>query len=177
MHSHDWAQLEQAASGGVPAVRTEPGGISLWFSTRGRISRSTYWLKFALPLAGIRIVGEVLDVMLGFDDPDEMGPVGGLLFLLILWPVMVSQVKRLHDLDHPGWFVGAFYGGIVAGGVIAAIVIPRLGDPRLGDVALILGIPLLVLILMGFWYGIKISFFRGTIGPNRYGPDPLATWQ
>jgi len=110
--------------------------------------------------------------MLGFDDPDGMGPVGGVLFLLILWPVMVSLVKRLHDLDHPGWFVGAFYGGIFAGGVIAAIVIPALGN-----VALILGIPLLVLILMGFWYGIKISFFRGTIGPNRYGPDPLATWQ
>ena len=57
-------------------------------------------------------------------------------------------------------------------GVIAAIVIPALGD-----VALILGIPFLLLMLMGFWYGIKISFFRGTIGPNRYGPDPLATWQ
>ena len=116
MHSDDWAQLEQAASGGVSTVRTEPGGISLWFSTRGRISRSTYWLKFALPLAGIQIGGAVLDVMLGFDDPDEMGPVGGLLFLLILWPVMVSLVKRLHDLDHPGWFVAAFYGGIFAGG-------------------------------------------------------------
>ena len=51
--------------------------------------------------------------MLGFDDPDEIGPVGRLLFLLIVWPVMVSLV---------------------------------------------------------------ISFFRGTIGPNRYGPDPLATW-
>ena len=116
MRSDDWAQLEQAASGGVPTVRTEPGGISLWFSTRGRISRSTYWLKFVLPLTGIQIVGAVLDAMLGFDDPDEMGPVGGLLFLLILWPVMVSLVKRLHDLDHPGWFVGAFYGGIFAGG-------------------------------------------------------------
>ena len=172
MRSDEWAQLEQAASGGVPTVGTEPGGISLWFSTRGRISRSTYWLKFVLPLTGMQIVAAVLDVKLGFDDPDEIGPVGRLLFLLILWPVMVSLVKRLHDLDHPGWFVAAFYGGIFAGGVIAAIVIPALGD-----VALILGIPLLVLILMGFWYGIKISFFRGTIGPNRYGPDPLATWR
>ena len=79
MHSDDWAQLEQAASGGVPTVGTEPGGISLWFSTRGRISRSTYWLKFVLPIAGIQIVGAVLDVMLGFDDPDEIGPVGGLV--------------------------------------------------------------------------------------------------
>ena len=76
MRSDDWAQLEQAASGGVPTVGTEPGGISLWFSTRGRISRSTYWLKFVLPIAGIQIVGAVLDVMLGFDDPDEIGPVG-----------------------------------------------------------------------------------------------------
>ncbi len=168
MHSDDQAQLEQAASGGVPTVRTEPGGISLWFSTRGRISRSTYWLKFVLPLAGIQIVGAVLEVKLGFDDPDEIGPVGRLLFLLSVWPVMVSQVKRLHDLDHPGWLVGAFYGGIFAPVVV----------PALGDVALILGkIPLLVLILMVFWYGIKISFFRGTIGPNRYGPDPLATWR
>ena len=172
MHSDDQAQLEQAASGGVPTVRTEPGGISLWFSTRGRISRSTYWLKFVLPLAGIQIVGTVLDGMLGFDDPDELGPVGRLLLLLTLWPVMVSLVKRLHDLDHPGWFVGAFFGGIFAVMVIAAQVIPAPGH-----VALMLAIPLLVLILMGFWCGIKISFFRGTIGPNRYGPDPLATWR
>ena len=102
MRSDEWAQLEQAASGGVPTVGTEPGGISLWFSTRGRISRSTYWLKFVLPLTGMQIVAAVLDVKLGFDDPDEIGPVGRLLFLLILWPVMVSLVKRLHDLDHPG---------------------------------------------------------------------------
>ena len=110
--------------------------------------------------------------MLGFDDPDEIRPVGGLLFLLIVWPVIVGLVKRLHDLDHPGWFVAAFYGSIFAGGVIAAIVIPALGD-----VAFILGIPLLVLMLIGLHYGIKMSFFRGTIGPNRYGPDPLATSQ
>ncbi len=170
MHSDDWSQLEQAVSGGMPMVGTEPVGTSLWLSPRGRISRSTYWLKFVLPIAGIQIVGAILDIMFGFDDPDEIGPAGVLIILLVLWPAIVSLVKRLHDLDRPGWFVAAFYGGLFGGGIISAIAIPAIGI----GAAWILGIPLFFLFFAGFWYGIKISFFRGTIGPNRYGPDPIA---
>ena len=91
------------------------------------------------------------------------------MILLLLWPGIAGVVKRLHDLDHPGWFVAAYYGGFIAGGVVLAIAIPALGAG-----ALILGIPLIFLAVMGFWYGIKVSFFRGTPGPNEYGPDPLA---
>lgn len=28
--------------------------------------------------------------------------------------------------------------------------------------------------LVSFFFGIYLMFFRGTIGPNSYGPDPLA---
>ena len=27
--------------------------------------------------------------------------------------------------------------------------------------------------LLNFWYLVEVLFLRGTIGPNKYGPDPL----
>ena len=27
--------------------------------------------------------------------------------------------------------------------------------------------------IIAFWFFIELMFFKGTIGPNQYGPDPL----
>ena len=89
----------------------EPGKEVSMHSDDWRISRSTYWLNFVLPIAGIQIVGAVLDVMLGFDDPDEIGPVGGLLFLLLARndPAMAQNghkylESRRNNTGAPAWF-------------------------------------------------------------------------
>ena len=73
---------------------------------------------------------------------------GTALGLAFLW----LAIRRFHDQDRPGWLAL-----IPAGVAIAA----SLGVPVPGAAALI--------IFLGFLVAL---FLPGTIGPNRYGPDP-----
>jgi uncharacterized membrane protein YhaH (DUF805 family) len=36
---------------------------------------------------------------------DGMSPIGGLIYLALLWPSLAVQVKRWHDRDKSGWMV------------------------------------------------------------------------
>jgi uncharacterized membrane protein YhaH (DUF805 family) len=166
MNQDEWGELERAAHAHRPRPR-EPQGLELWLSPRGRIARSTYWLKFALPITGLQLLGAVVDLASGVR-PDGFGPARALMFVATFWPGIVASVKRLHDLGHPGWFVGVFYGGTLGLGLALAVAVPLLGT-----VGLLVGIPWLVLALGATWYSLKMMFARGTPGPNQYGPDPL----
>jgi uncharacterized membrane protein YhaH (DUF805 family) len=67
-----------------------------------------------------------------------MRPVNAIAELVLFLPTLAVSIRRLHDLDHGGWW-------------FLLIFIPLIG-----------GIWLLV------WF-----CMRGTVGPNRFGPDPL----
>jgi len=93
---------------------------------------------------------------------------GGLLtvgiFLCIVWPGFVGFLKRLHDIDvslgrYMAWL--AFGMGVA----VLASVIP-VSEDLAGLIGIAAFIPLFVL-------NLKVYFFRGTQGSNRYGPDPL----
>lgn len=167
MSQKDWGELERAALSERPEVRREQTGLALWWSLRGRISRSTYWLKFALPITIMQWAALALDSALGYQ-PVRFGPVRAMAGLITFWPGIVAAVKRLHDLGHPGWFLAIFYGGAIGAGIALAIAVPLLGT-----LGLLLGIPMIFLALGAVWFSIKIMFFRGTIGANEYGPDPV----
>lgn len=67
----------------------------------GRISRSTFWLRFLIGI-GILLAGAaLLDVEYGL----LTGIPGISLLLLALWINLATRVKRWHDLDLSGWFV------------------------------------------------------------------------
>lgn len=122
-----------------------------WFSFRGRISRSSFWLSYVLVYLLIMVVMVALDItLLGvtFDaqaqpyGAGQMPPIG--LFstvagLLLIWPMLAGQVKRWHDHDKSGWWV-----------LIGFV-------PIIGPI----------------WTLVVVGFLRGTVGPNRFGPDPL----
>jgi uncharacterized membrane protein YhaH (DUF805 family) len=173
MSDMEWSELERAA--GAQVTRShEPTPGTLWFSTRGRISRSTYWMKFWLPIVALQIVGSFVDSAVGVaPNQGGVGPFALLATLALLYPGIVGCVKRLHDLNHPGWYVAVYYGGLVGMGVVMAIAVPIFG---LG--ALVLMIPGAFLFLGALWFSLKMGFVRGTDGPNRYGRDPLCErWQ
>ena len=50
-----------------------------------------------------------------------------------------------------------------------SLYVRRLHDLDHGPLVLLAFIP-----LISFFFAIYLMFFRGTIGPNSYGPDPLA---
>ena len=103
------------------------------FSSRAARSQYWYWALFCI-LVGIGSV--VIDAALF--SQSYMRPVNAIAELVLFLPTLAVSIRRLHDLDHSGWW-------------FLLIFIPLIG-----------GIWLLV------WF-----CMRGTVGPNRFGPDPL----
>ena len=148
---------------------------TLYTSLRGRISRKTYWLWFALPIAVLNILSGVLDSALGTYVVDsEAGYVSVIMGLLVVWPGLVGMVKRLHDRDKTGKHLAALYGSLITAAILVMVIILR--NPQSISAAEIdwrMFSPMLVWSLYFMYLSISIGFLRGTDGPNRYGPDPL----
>jgi uncharacterized membrane protein YhaH (DUF805 family) len=95
----------------------------------------------------------------------------GLLTLLITVPAAIGDVMIL-GIDA----VAAYGGGPLTGLLGLALFLPSLGVAirRLHDLdrsgwwLLVALLPLVGALLLLFWY-----CSRGTIGPNRFGPDPV----
>lgn len=78
----------------------------LFFSFDGRVSRSTYWLKFMLPYSLIYVVLAMLDISSGSFDPNTgYGTYSGLFMIMGLMPSLAMGIKRCHDRNRAGWFL------------------------------------------------------------------------
>jgi len=86
----------------LPEGMTVP---QLLLSMKGRIPRSTLWLRFALPLYALIFIAAGVDLAIGsFDREAGIGLFSGLLTLLAVLPSIAVCIKRFHDRNHPGWF-------------------------------------------------------------------------
>jgi uncharacterized membrane protein YhaH (DUF805 family) len=144
----------------------------LFFGFSGRINRGKYWLAiliFFIVSLVMATIGYFADEATAFQ----------LLNLVISIGVLVASIavgiKRLHDRDKSGWWLLMFYllpsllfgigaviffygiGAEAAGGVIG------------GSIIYVLGFAVLI------WAIVEMGCLRGTLGPNRFGPDPLAS--
>jgi uncharacterized membrane protein YhaH (DUF805 family) len=103
-------------------------------------------------------------------------------FLALLIPWLAVQVRRLHDIDRSGWWLGGFYllyvvyavsMGSVMFGMLASM---KAGNTSPDPAAFGAGFGVVGLIgLLQFVYMIVLIVFYclpGTAGPNRFGPDP-----
>ncbi len=156
---------------------------------RGRSCRAEYWwfMLFGI-IAGI--VASILDwlifgpavatshvVMLGgvpvTVTQTSARLIGTALSLALLCPQLAVGIRRVHDLDRTGWWaalplaLAALAGfGIVAGrqldlGGLAGLVTVITAVSAVAAV--------FAIIVLFVW-----ACTRGTEGPNRFGPDPLA---
>jgi uncharacterized membrane protein YhaH (DUF805 family) len=123
-----------------------------WYVSRGRINRSTWWLRYALPIVLLSLLGTAADLAFGYTTlPDlvatdasfttayNTGPFATFVALLTFVPSISSNVTRLHDRGHSAWWL------------LLALV------PLFGVIALL----------------VMIGFLRGNGGPNRYGPPQV----
>jgi uncharacterized membrane protein YhaH (DUF805 family) len=86
-------------------------------------------------------------------------------FLVIgIWFLAATTIKRLHDRNKSGWWIVPF---CVAPSLLYELM--WLDAPL--TVALIVSALGFGLALWGF---VELSCLKGTRGPNRFGPDPLA---
>jgi len=142
---------------------------ALLWSFEGRISRKPYWLaSLALivvmaALAGLIAVFAGAEILTG----EPAANAGPWLLIVVLWiPSMWILValgaKRLHDRDKSAWWLLVFY-------LLPSVLQNAAGFA--GGIGLVLALAGLALSL---WALVELGFLRGTPGPNRYGPDPLA---
>jgi uncharacterized membrane protein YhaH (DUF805 family) len=106
----------------------------------------------------------------------------GLFWLALIIPTISVQVRRLHDTNRSGWWLGAFYllyavyfvamiGSI--GSAMSAAAAGATDAPPAPNPSMLIGSMLLGFVM--FVYGITLLVFYclpGTKGANRFGEDP-----
>jgi uncharacterized membrane protein YhaH (DUF805 family) len=84
--------------------------------------------------------------------------------LLFAWVYLATSVKRLHDRDRSGWWIVPFF---VMPGLFSQF------SDLLPDSNWVLAI-VLVMQVSWLWGFVEMFCLRGSLGSNRFGPDPLA---
>jgi uncharacterized membrane protein YhaH (DUF805 family) len=155
----------------------------------GRATRREFWMWVLFYILCV-IVLSILDGLLGLGGHTSYGEShyggpgmtgygygagvrGGILtwifVIAVLIPNIAVAVRRLHDTDRSGWWLLVWLVPYVIGlGVIGA------GAAGAGSGLLMIGG---LLAFVGFVGAIVLLVWycmRGTRGPNRFGPDPLA---
>jgi uncharacterized membrane protein YhaH (DUF805 family) len=142
----------------------------LLFGFNGRINRGKYWLAVLI----FFIISLVMATIGYFA---EEATAFQLLNLIVSIGVLVSSIavgiKRLHDRDKSGWWLLVFY--LVPSllfGIGALIFLYGVGDEAVGGmigggIIYVLGLAVLI------WAIVEMGCLRGTLGLNRFGPDPL----
>ena len=107
---------------------------------------------------------------------------GSIYSLVLLLPSLAVTARRLHDTNRTAWWVLLYLVPIVGFIVLFVMFIALLGanvlDPwQFSDAEWgVLGVLFLIWLLVSIVAWIVLLVFQimpGTVGPNRYGPDPL----
>jgi uncharacterized membrane protein YhaH (DUF805 family) len=131
----------------------------LLFSFSGRVNRKPYWLTSIAILLLIFILVVILFSLM--DVGVSMFVVLGLLYIPLLWIAFALGAKRLHDRNKSAWWLLLFY--------VLPSILSNLADQSSG-----LGLLLLLIsTAISIWAFVELGCLRGTIGANRFGPDPL----
>ena len=135
----------------------------LFFGFSGRINRAKYWVAVVINIVSWLII----NVVAWATSPDAQIVYIIVVFFVVATPWLISLiaigVKRLHDRDKSGWWLLVFY---VLPGALNSI-----GEHAGPTLEFILQLASLAI---SIWAFVEIGCLRGTAGPNKFGPDPLA---
>jgi uncharacterized membrane protein YhaH (DUF805 family) len=129
--------------------------MTFLFSAEGRLNRARFWSSLiyyfvAGLIAGViySLLWLIFPVSIGDDGTPHVDGVAAIPFLILGF----------------AYFIALVWSGICVG-------IKRFHDrDKSGWWILIQLVPL----IGGIWYFVEAGCLRGTVGPNRFGPDPLA---
>ena len=151
----------------------------LFTSLEGRINRAKWW-------AGEFILFVVFSILALIGDQTTNGQtISELIWIILYLPAYPLAAKRFQDRNKPGRT--ALYGyipSVIAAGLLSfgpVRDIPQTVELAIGDLVVsfnwnanILGsICFIILISIVVWFMIELGMRKGTLGPNRFGPDPL----
>lgn len=142
-------------------------GFLLLFDFRGRIGRATWWITGFI----WGIILTAAEIYRPSIEPPELGK---WLFIAIATVYVLSVValgiKRLHDRDRSGWRLLIFF---LAPGLSYALADAFVGP---ADDAMLAVALYAIGIAAGVWAFIELGLLPGTHGPNRYGSDPVNSY-
>jgi uncharacterized membrane protein YhaH (DUF805 family) len=166
------------------------------FGFSGRINRAKMWLFLLIFVIYICICVAAIFSVVGMDTLMAVGQhkldqsviatklaaggavlgLLGLVYLLLLFCGLAIITKRLHDRDRSAWWLLLF---VFTPLVLNVVRLHMMGGPMQTDpmqamhnpVILVLGLASLIIQI---WAFIELYVLRGTVGENRFGPDPLA---
>jgi uncharacterized membrane protein YhaH (DUF805 family) len=129
----------------------------------GRISRQTFW--FAM---GVLAVAEIMSHLVA--EHIQGDRLSAIVDLAFTYPEFAVATKRAHDRNLPVWLLAIFFG---AGALLDLFTVLDLAgtDEAPSMLSLVFAVPFTV---FGLALLVELGFRRGTVGPNPYGPDPLA---
>jgi uncharacterized membrane protein YhaH (DUF805 family) len=138
--------------------------VYLLTSFEGRIGRQTFWIGIAVLLVAEITAHLAAEALQG----DRLSAIVDLAFT---YPEFAISAKRANDRDLPIWILIVFFGG---GALLDLLTVLNLtGSTEQPSVlSLFIAVPFTVLLVALI---IELGFRRGTIGPNRYGPDPVTS--
>jgi uncharacterized membrane protein YhaH (DUF805 family) len=130
----------------------------------GRIGRKTFWIGITVLIAAELLAHLAAQALQG----DRLSAIVDLAFT---YPEFAIGAKRAHDRDLPIWILIVFFGG---GAMLDLLTVLQLtgSDDQPSALSLAIAVPFTVLLVA---LSIELGFRRGTIGPNKYGPDPVAS--
>jgi uncharacterized membrane protein YhaH (DUF805 family) len=139
---------------------------------RGRMNRARYWgailTVMCLSLVAVMIVAAMRTAVQGPVAWAALATVAGAMFIAMAVPCYFIAIKRLHDRDKSGHWLWLFCLAPAALNLLGKLLVAQ-GAPLFAIAIMLAGIGISV------WGVVEIGFLRGTAGPNRFGPDPLAT--
>jgi uncharacterized membrane protein YhaH (DUF805 family) len=138
-----------------------------WFylldAFHGRISRKTFWIAMGIVAVANLLACYAAEAIQG----DQLNAIVDLLFT---YPEFAIAVKRGNDRDWPLWPIAIFFASSVLLDLLSVLGLAGTDDAP-SMLAFIIAVPFSVL---GLGLLIELGFRKGTPGPNRHGPDPLA---
>ncbi|WP_024574430.1 MULTISPECIES: DUF805 domain-containing protein [unclassified Afipia] len=136
--------------------------ITLLFYFSGRISRIEYWLSLLFYLL-VAII--LLTAVFWFGGDNHR-----VLFKVIAIPIVIAGswsgfavgIKRLHDRNKSGWWIGLF--------LLGPSVLSSVGSSIANSIAFLF---YFAGSAISIWALVELGFLRGTRGPNKYGAEPF----
>ncbi|MDC7684266.1 DUF805 domain-containing protein [Asticcacaulis sp. BYS171W] len=153
--------------------------LTFLFSTKGRVKRVPYVVFALTPTLILWITGEILSGLVpGLHIPAYSLPLISLdiVRLLLVWPIYVLSVKRLHDLNRPGFpaliILSSFVMDVLY--LMVPLIVPAI-DLEIGIVSNLYETAASLLSMLGsiFFFArlafiATLCFVPGTKGPNRF---------
>lgn len=129
----------------------------------GRIGRKTFWVAMAV----VGIANFLACYAAQQIEGDKLNAVVDLAFT---YPEFAIAAKRGNDRNLPLWLVGLFFAASALLDLME--VVGWAGtDAAPSAISIVVAVPFTIL---GLALLVELGFRKGTPGPNRHGPDPLA---